>query len=49
MAIDARDILQLNIKGVEDQPYYRCFGYILPNDNNTFYLVHLDPDHEVYE
>ncbi|MDR2555951.1 MAG: hypothetical protein LBC64_11080 [Fibromonadaceae bacterium] len=46
--IDANDIYQLKIKGIVEKQEYRCFGYILPDDD-VFHLVYLDPDHEVYE
>jgi len=45
--IEDHDIYQFKIKGIEDKQEYRCFGYILPNDN-VFNLVFLDPEHEVY-
>jgi uncharacterized membrane protein YgaE (UPF0421/DUF939 family) len=46
--IDACDIYQLKIKGIAEKQEYRCFGYILPDDN-VFHLIYLDPDHEIYK
>lgn len=48
MQIEDQDIYQFKMKNIVDKQEYRCFGYILPNDN-VFNLIFLDPDHEVYK
>ena len=46
VALEFEQIFQLPIKGIADKTEYRCFGYIL---RDIFYLVYLDPNHEVYK
>jgi len=40
------NILQLFIKGFPNCAEFRCYGYIR---DNCFYLIYLDPKHEVYK
>lgn len=46
VALEFDQIFQFPVKGVPNKPEFRCFGYVL---DNIFYLVYLDPDHEVYK
>ena len=46
IALEIEQIFQFPIKNVPNKPEYRCFGYFL---DNVFYLVYLDPNHDVYK
>lgn len=43
--IEPCNILQLNLQNVAGFKAFRCFGILI---NDCFYLVYLDPTHEVY-
>ena len=46
--LHASDRVQLGIKGVSGKDGFRCFGYII-EDENLFHLIYLDPKHEIYK
>lgn len=47
IAIEPSRILQLKIKGFPNRAEFRCYGYVV--DDGYFYLVHLDPAHQIYK
>ncbi len=47
IAIESSRILQLKIKGFPNKTEFRCYGYVI--DDGYFYLVHLDPSHQIYK
>lgn len=47
IAIEPSRILQLKIKRFPNKSEFRCYGYVI--DDGYFYLVHLDPSHQIYK
>ena len=43
---ETTNILQIAIKNYPNRKEFRCYGYIR---DNCFYLLYLDPKHEVYK